>query len=174
MSKQTNNKAGAKYGVGYCDAQCARDLKFVGGKVRLRPRDGSILNRALTPHPRPTLRAGLPLQMMPTRGSGHTVVVAPKSTCGTYSFRIPNSLCSRLTSPCLYRESNSHSFALTPHPCTENTYHVCEKDSCGGTYSEDRFAGKCDANGCDYNPYRMGQKDFYGKGKTVDTSKKFT
>lgn len=72
------------------------------------------------------------------------------------------------------RESNSHSFALTPHPCTENTYHVCEKDSCGGTYSEDRFAGKCDANGCDYNPYRMGQKDFYGKGKTVDTSKKFT
>lgn len=34
MSKQTNNKAGAKYGVGYCDAQCARDLKFVGGKVK--------------------------------------------------------------------------------------------------------------------------------------------
>lgn len=72
------------------------------------------------------------------------------------------------------RESNSHSFALTPHPCTDNAYHVCEKDGCGGTYSEDRFAGKCDANGCDYNPYRMGNKDFYGKGKTVDTSKKFT
>ncbi len=72
------------------------------------------------------------------------------------------------------RESNSHSFALTPHPCTTNTYHVCEDTTCGGTYSEDRFAGKCDANGCDYNPYRMGQKDFYGKGKTVDTSKKFT
>jgi cellulose 1,4-beta-cellobiosidase len=74
----------------------------------------------------------------------------------------------------LCRESNSHSFALTPHPCTENGYHVCEKSNCGGTYSEDRFAGKCDANGCDYNPYRMGVKDFYGKGKTVDTSKKFT
>jgi cellulose 1,4-beta-cellobiosidase len=28
-----NNKAGAKYGTGYCDAQCARDLKFIGGKV---------------------------------------------------------------------------------------------------------------------------------------------
>jgi cellulose 1,4-beta-cellobiosidase len=26
-----NNKAGAKYGTGYCDAQCPRDLKFVGG-----------------------------------------------------------------------------------------------------------------------------------------------
>lgn len=71
-------------------------------------------------------------------------------------------------------ESNSHSFALTPHPCTENTYHVCTEDDCGGTYSGDRFAGKCDANGCDYNPYRMGNQDFYGAGKTVDTSKKFT
>ena len=73
-----------------------------------------------------------------------------------------------------YRESNSHSFALTPHPCTDNNYHVCETDNCGGTYSDDRFAGKCDANGCDYTPYRMGVTDFYGKGKTVDTSKKFT
>ena len=73
-----------------------------------------------------------------------------------------------------HRESNSHSFALTPHPCTDNNYHVCETDNCGGTYSDDRFAGKCDANGCDYNPYRMGVTDFYGKGKTVDTSKKFT
>ncbi|KAG4218169.1 Exoglucanase 1, partial [Phytophthora cactorum] len=30
-----NNKAGAKYGTGYCDAQCARDLKFVGGKANV-------------------------------------------------------------------------------------------------------------------------------------------
>lgn len=72
------------------------------------------------------------------------------------------------------RESNSHSFALTPHPCTNNAYHVCETDGCGGTYSEDRFAGDCDANGCDYNPYRVGDTTFYGKGKTVDTSQKFT
>lgn len=32
----STNKAGAKYGTGYCDAQCARDLKFVGGKVSSR------------------------------------------------------------------------------------------------------------------------------------------
>ncbi|KAK3352472.1 concanavalin A-like lectin/glucanase domain-containing protein [Lasiosphaeria hispida] len=32
MAKYSSNKAGAKYGTGYCDAQCARDLKFVGGK----------------------------------------------------------------------------------------------------------------------------------------------
>lgn len=33
MASYPNNKAGAKYGTGYCDAQCARDLKFVGGKA---------------------------------------------------------------------------------------------------------------------------------------------
>lgn len=71
-------------------------------------------------------------------------------------------------------ESNSHSFAVTPHACTNNAYHVCETSGCGGTYSADRFAGDCDANGCDFNPYRMGVTGFYGKGKTVDTSKKFT
>ena len=33
MSTYPTNEAGAKFGTGYCDAQCARDLKFVGGKV---------------------------------------------------------------------------------------------------------------------------------------------
>ena len=32
MGSFPSNKAGAEYGTGYCDAQCARDLKFVGGK----------------------------------------------------------------------------------------------------------------------------------------------
>lgn len=72
------------------------------------------------------------------------------------------------------RESNAHAFAFTPHACENNKYHVCETSGCGGTYSDDRFAGDCDANGCDYNPYRLGNTDFYGKGMTVDTSKKFT
>lgn len=34
---EANNAAGAKYGLGYCDAQCARDLKFINGKVSPRP-----------------------------------------------------------------------------------------------------------------------------------------
>jgi hypothetical protein len=71
-------------------------------------------------------------------------------------------------------ESNAHSFAVTPHPCKNNAYHVCENDGCGGTYSENRFNGDCDPNGCDYNPYRQGNKDFYGAGKTLDTTKVFT
>jgi len=32
----------------------------------------------------------------------------------------------------------------------------------------------CDKDGCDLNPYRAGVQDFYGPGKTVDTSKPLT
>ncbi|CAK5270476.1 unnamed protein product [Mycena citricolor] len=31
MSRFPNNKAGAQYGTGYCDAQCPQDLKFING-----------------------------------------------------------------------------------------------------------------------------------------------
>ena len=27
------NKAGAKYGTGYCDSQCPQDIKFISGNV---------------------------------------------------------------------------------------------------------------------------------------------
>lgn len=33
LSKYPTNKAGAKYGTGYCDAQCPQDLKFINGVV---------------------------------------------------------------------------------------------------------------------------------------------
>lgn len=33
VSKYPSNKAGAKYGTGYCDSQCPRDLKFINGVV---------------------------------------------------------------------------------------------------------------------------------------------
>lgn len=33
LKKYSGNKAGAKYGTGYCDAQCPRDLKFINGEV---------------------------------------------------------------------------------------------------------------------------------------------
>ena len=35
MSKFPSNKAGAKYGTGYCDAQCPRDLKFINGAANM-------------------------------------------------------------------------------------------------------------------------------------------
>ncbi|KAI5791095.1 1,4-beta-D-glucan cellobiohydrolase-like protein [Geopyxis carbonaria] len=31
LAKYSTNKAGAKYGTGYCDGQCPRDLKFING-----------------------------------------------------------------------------------------------------------------------------------------------
>lgn len=34
LSKYSSNKAGAKYGTGYCDSQCPHDIKFINGEVR--------------------------------------------------------------------------------------------------------------------------------------------
>ena len=32
-SRFPNNKAGSKYGTGYCDTQCPQDIKFINGEV---------------------------------------------------------------------------------------------------------------------------------------------
>lgn len=32
-SRFPTNKAGAKYGTGYCDTQCPQDIKFINGQV---------------------------------------------------------------------------------------------------------------------------------------------
>lgn len=72
-------------------------------------------------------------------------------------------------------EANAVSTALTPHPCSNSTQSLCTEDDCGGTYSSDRYAGVCDPDGCDFNPYRQGATDFYGAGAAgVDTTKVFT
>lgn len=71
-------------------------------------------------------------------------------------------------------EANKISTALTPHPCDTAGQTMCESDNCGGTYSSSRYAGTCDPDGCDFNPFRMGNESFYGPGKIVDTSSKMT
>lgn len=71
-------------------------------------------------------------------------------------------------------EANSKATAYTPHPCTNNAPHTCEGDSCGGTYSNDRYGGTCDPDGCDFNAWRQGNETFYGPGLTIDTNKKMT
>ncbi|KAF5385709.1 hypothetical protein D9757_005507 [Collybiopsis confluens] len=35
MSRFPTNKAGAKYGTGYCDSQCPHDIKFINGKANI-------------------------------------------------------------------------------------------------------------------------------------------
>jgi cellulose 1,4-beta-cellobiosidase len=133
LSKYSGNKAGAKYGTGYCDAQCPRDLKFINGEANVEGWDPST-NDA-------------------NAGSGKY-----------------GSCCSEMD----VWEANNMATAYTPHPCTTIGQSRCEGDGCGGTYSSDRYAGVCDPDGCDFNSYRMGDKTFYGKGMTVDTSKKIT
>ncbi|KAM7216627.1 glycoside hydrolase family 7 protein [Rhypophila decipiens] len=133
MAKYNTNKAGAKYGTGYCDAQCPRDLKFINGLANVEgwePSDGDK-----------------------NAGAG------PWGSC-----------CSEMD----IWEANGISTAFTPHPCTTIGQERCNGDSCGGTYSNDRYGGTCDADGCDFNAYRQGDTTFYGKGKTVDTTKKLT
>jgi hypothetical protein len=68
-------------------------------------------------------------------------------------------------------EANSWATAFTPHPCTVNQQYRCERD-CGS--NTDRYNGVCDKDGCDFNSYRMGDKEFIGRGKAVDTTKKIT
>lgn len=59
----------------------------------------------------------------------------------------------------------------------QNQFRVCEEGRyCDPRYvlSDDNPRGRCDPNGCSWNTYRISSQDFYGKGKLVDTSKKFT
>ncbi|KNZ77904.1 Exoglucanase, partial [Termitomyces sp. J132] len=41
LAKYPTNKAGAKYGTGYCDSQCPRDLKFIAGQANVEGWTGS-------------------------------------------------------------------------------------------------------------------------------------
>ncbi|KAF5354177.1 hypothetical protein D9756_007080 [Leucocoprinus leucothites] len=130
MSKYSSNKAGAKYGTGYCDSQCPRDIKFINGEANVEgwaPSDNDA-----------------------NAGTGNY-----GTCCGEMDIW----------------EANSVSAAYTPHPCQSNGQTRCEGEDCA---IESRYDGLCDPDGCDFNSFRMGDQSFYGEGKTVDTSSKFT
>ncbi|KAH7322872.1 glycosyl hydrolase family 7-domain-containing protein [Stachybotrys elegans] len=132
-SKFPTNRAGAKYGTGYCDSQCPRDIKFIGGLANVEGWDS-------------------------TNDDGG---IGDMGAC-----------CAEMD----IWEANSISSAYTPHPCTNNDYHVCDADDCGGTYSPERYAGDCDPDGCDFNSWRQGNRNFYGPGSsfTVNTQQRVT
>ncbi|KAL2010278.1 hypothetical protein VTN00DRAFT_6085 [Thermoascus crustaceus] len=133
MSNYAGNKAGAKYGTGYCDSQCPRDLKFINGQANVEG-------------------------WKPSSNDQNAGVGNHGSCCAEMDVW----------------EANSISTAMTPHPCDTPGQTMCEGDACGGTYSSTRYAGTCDPDGCDFNPYRQGNDSFYGPGKIVDTNSKFT
>ncbi|KAI1330832.1 cellulose 1,4-beta-cellobiosidase [Xylariaceae sp. FL0255] len=132
-AKYPTNKAGAKYGMGYCDSQCPRDLKFINGQANVEG-------------------------WTPSSNSANTGIGNMGSCCAEMDIW----------------EANSISAAYTPHPCETSAQHSCTTDSCGGTYSDNRYAGDCDPDGCDFNSYRMGNTTFYGPGMTIDTKQKIT
>lgn len=71
-------------------------------------------------------------------------------------------------------EANSISTAYTPHPCSTNNdggQYRCTGQDCN---VPDRYGGLCDPDGCDINSFRLGDRTYYGAGKTVDTTKKMT
>jgi cellulose 1,4-beta-cellobiosidase len=70
-------------------------------------------------------------------------------------------------------EANSDATAYTPHPCKVSEQTRCADDTeCGA--GDARYEGLCDRDGCDFNAFRLGNKEFYGPAKTVDTTKPFT
>jgi len=131
VARFPTNKAGAKYGTGYCDSQCPRDIKFI---------DGIANSAGWTPDTN-NANAG----------------VGGMGTC-----------CNEMD----VWEANNDANAYTPHPCTVQGQTACTGDTACGTTS--RYSSVCDPDGCDFNPYRMGALNFYGAGKTVDTTQKFT
>lgn len=46
LSRFSTNKAGAKYGTGYCDTQCPHDIKFINGEVSPPPSDSIFVAHA--------------------------------------------------------------------------------------------------------------------------------
>merc|ERR1712174_61614 len=73
-------------------------------------------------------------------------------------------------------EANSMSTAYTPHTCGIEGQLKCEGIECGDNSKGERYDGVCDKDGCDINPYRLGNLDFYGRGSqyAVNTLKTMT
>lgn len=124
--KYLTNKAGAKYGTGYCDAQCPHDIKFIWGEANTK-------------------------DWYNDKGYYGTC-------CAEFDVW----------------EANKYANAYTAHPCKIPGDYRCEGVECGD--DSQRQNGICDKDGCDLNPFRNGNKNFYGPGSSfqIDTTRPFT
>merc|ERR1712176_615325 len=137
-----HNNAGAKYGTGYCDAQCPHDIKFISGEAN---------SEGWVPNP---------------KDLSNNMGIWKYGTC-----------CAEMD----IWEANSMAIAYTPHPCNlgidgKDPQYKCEGIECGDNDKGQRYMGVCDKDGCDINPYRMGNPMFYGRGPeyAVNTLKPMT
>jgi len=124
-----HGNAGAKYGMGYCDAQCPHDLKWINGEANVEN--------------------WVPSETDVNAGTGKY------GTC-----------CTEID----IWEANKISTAFTMHSCEVEEQTRCEGVHCGDN-GPDRFKGVCDKNGCDIQPFRLGEKHFWGPGShfTIDS-----
>eukprot|EP00586_Coscinodiscus_wailesii_P022577 CAMPEP_0172518660 /NCGR_PEP_ID=MMETSP1066-20121228/290949_1 /TAXON_ID=671091 /ORGANISM="Coscinodiscus wailesii, Strain CCMP2513" /LENGTH=1115 /DNA_ID=CAMNT_0013301091 /DNA_START=657 /DNA_END=4001 /DNA_ORIENTATION=- len=137
-----SNNAGAKYGTGYCDAQCPHDIKFISGEANVED---------WVPNP---------------KDLSNNMGMGKYGTC-----------CAEMD----IWEANSMATAYTPHPCNlgidgKAPQYKCEGIDCGDNDKGERYKGVCDKDGCDINPYRMGNRNFYGRGPeyAINTLKPMT
>lgn len=143
-----NNRAGAQYGTGYCDAQCPHDLKFISGEANFK--------------------------------GWHEGSISPLGDHGA--------CCAEMD----IWEANAEATAFTTHACDAVGPLQCDgvtgRNDCGDVPEDctccleadcdccGRYKGTCDKDGCDFNPYRLGDESFYGRGEafTLDSSKPVT
>lgn len=66
-------------------------------------------------------------------------------------------------------EANARANTYVPHPCSVDGPYECEGEEC-------EWGGVCDKWGCGYNPYQLGNEDYYGQSSDfkVDTTRPFT
>ncbi|CAE6370500.1 unnamed protein product [Rhizoctonia solani] len=124
IAKYPTNKAGAKYGTGYCDAKCPRNLRFINGEANLLDWKSSPWD--------------------------------PDEVTGRYG-----ACCSEVD----VWNANSFSTAYIANPCPVQELTRCSDSEC---------ASYCDQDGCDFNPYRLGNLTYYGNGMTIDTKQSIT
>lgn len=64
-------------------------------------------------------------------------------------------------------EANAEATSIAPHTCNQTSLYKCTGAECD-------FNGVCDKWGCSYNPYALGNKNYYGRNLTVNTNRPFT
>eukprot|EP00438_Fugacium_kawagutii_P022554 Skav202585 [mRNA] locus=scaffold1305:65778:68649:+ [translate_table: standard] len=137
------NNAGARFGTGYCDAQCPHetlmnflDVKFINGQANTKD---------WKPHPK---------DFSNTMGLGHY-----GACCAEMDIWEANNVATAYTPhPCDIDTTGQY---------------MCEGIECGDNDSGERYKGLCDKDGCDINPFRNGNESFYGQGLgfAVDSSR---
>lgn len=71
-------------------------------------------------------------------------------------------------------EGNKVASSMTAHPCNTAGLAKCSGIECGDSDKHEYYRGICDKDGCEFNPFRLGSKAFFGPNATVNTLKPIT